>query len=231
MYNFLKMGMMAAVCSALLLALPSLSAQSTHRLGFYPRINLSYPMRKKLKITAALDVRELVYNDKLSEHFSTNMLFTDVAGLLQYKTAVGQSAGVGYTLRMTPLRHYNLLYLQYNLLQKKENKQTLHRFQVERIATEDKPLLWRYRYRCLGKWPLQNEALHPKPLYIKAGSECLWLHEAGNLDLELRFPAFVGFAVNSSNTVEAGLEYWANGLLQNPTKQTLWWGMVWSTTL
>lgn len=207
-------------------------AQSSVELGFLPAINVNRKFEGGWGLNAKVESRTMLLqsHSELESAWDPDYGLTDFILLGSRKVGLAHSVAAGYVFRWRPGDNAHRSVQQFTFVQPLTGVRLAHRVSTDQTFSEQKPPVFRLRYRLVAEWPLSGQELDPREPYIKLGNEYLQAWQAGSGDLEIRAIPTLGYAFTDNSKLELGLDYRVNGFVQGAAEQTLWTALQWFLT-
>ena len=225
--------MSRTVISKAIFTLISILAIFTHTkgqenvsMGVLPKINLSFNLNEKFKISNSLESRQVLY-EQINEAISYNVTVTDISALLSYKSSPNTRINGGYLLRLVDGTAVHRLIQQFNYLSPYAKLRFAHRFGTEQNFTASFPVQFRFRYRITLETPLNGTRLDPKEFYLKSSSEAILATRSGDSDVELRVKPVIGYLFPKNSKIEVGIDYRFNEFVISAIDHDFWLSLSW----
>jgi hypothetical protein len=204
--------------------------QSNVSSGLLPRINLSIELAKGLKLNNSIESRQ-VFLRSLEEDIKYDLILTDLAAVLSFKTSVNTAFNGGYQLRLLNKHTLHRFIQQFNIISIKESVRLAHRIGTDQTFGKDVPMEFRTRYRLTLEIPLNGTRIDPGEFYFKMGNEILWAIQRDQSDIEVRITPMIGYLFPKSNKLEAGIDYRFNEFVESAIDHDFWISITWFQTI
>lgn len=196
-------------------------AQSTFEIGFLPSLNIN----KKLPKDWALNFKAESRQSIVDEGFNYQYLLTDISFAASKKVSINTSVAFGYLLRISDDGIKNRAFQHISFVKRYTSFRLSHRFLADQTFQQDDDPEFRFRYRISSEIPLQGASLDTQELYLKLNNEYLNSFQNSSYDLEIRTSVLLGYTISPSNKFELGLDYRIDSFVNANTRNRLWIGV------
>ena len=196
-------------------------AQSTFEIGFLPSLNIN----KKLPKDWALNFKAESRQSIVKEGFNYQYLLTDISFAASKKVSINTSVAFGYLASINDNGVKNRTFQHIAFVKRYINFRLSHRFLADQTFQKDDDPEFRFRYRISSEIPLQGASLDTQELYLKLNNEYLNSFQNSSYDLEIRTSALLGYTISASNKLELGLDYRIDSFVNANTRNRLWIGV------
>lgn len=204
-------------------------AQRTYEAGLLPAINLNKKLKNDWSFNSRIESRQLFLTggsneDRVSQY---EYVLTDISLLAAKKVGLDSRIAGGYLVRIEDGEIIHRFSQQFTLVQRMSAFRLAHRFLTDQTISPIEKTEYRLRYRVTAEIPLNGKSVDPKEFYLRLNNEFVNSLQDANYDLEIRLVPLLGYAVNTKNKVEIGLDYRIESFLDNNPSQTYWASFNW----
>lgn len=220
---------MKAVLVSFLLTLCSLAAiaQSSYTGGIHLEVKPSISFQNDWKLNGRLGSRTLFFEGSKTQSFTniTDYDRTELELVLTKKTSSSGSLGGGYLIRDQKGLTKHRLIQQFSIAKKYENLNLGHRFRFDETFQRSKSVLYRFRYRISIEKPLSSKS---NKTYFILNNEYIPSLQNKDFQMEMRLLPGLGYKLNESNKLEAGIDFRIENLFRKSHKQVYLFYLSWS---
>lgn len=205
-------------------------AQNEYKLGLLTQINTDISFEKKWKLNAKLENRQIFYEGVTGTPMNLKYEYerSDIELVLTKKLNSIHTVGIGYLGRLKENGDVIHRFIQqYVLVQKAGNLRLAHRFRTDQTFGKNEDFRFRLRYRISTDKALEGQTIDEKEFYLKFSNEYLGSLKKHDVNLEVRGLASLGYNINDSNKIEAGLDYRMEDMLSEVKTHLGWLNISW----
>ncbi len=210
----------------LFLSAPRVRAQS-FQAGISPEVAISYRWTDRLKQTVKIEsMHEFFHTEPSMWNYSYDQ--TDLQVFLEGRLNPFIRIAGGYQFRLEGEgENSHRTIQQVAFLRKGTGFRLGHRLRTDQTFYPSETLEWRLRYRLSAEISLEGQSLDAGEFYLLLSGEPIFSWQNSVSDLETRLKTSLGYLINNSNKVEAGLDYRLDRWLENSVRQRLWVKVGW----
>lgn len=204
-------------------------AQNDYKLGILSQLNSDVSLQKNYKLNAKLETRQIFYQGQTNEKmlFGYDYERSDLELVLSKKINSLNAVGLGYLIRLKDGEATHRMIQQYSIIQNINKVRLGHRFRTDQTFSAHSAPRFRIRYRISTDKSLQGQSIDPKEFYLKFSSEILGTLQKKTFDTEIRALTSLGYYINDSNKVEAGIDYRMEEVTQKTSTHLGWLNIGW----
>jgi hypothetical protein len=204
-------------------------AQSTYEAGLLPAINLNKKLKNDWSFNSRIESRQLFLTggsneDRVRQY---EYVLTDISLLTAKKVGLNSRIAGGYLVRFEDGETIHRFSQQFTIVQRMSAFRLAHRFLIDQTISPIEKTEFRLRYRVTAEIPLNGKSVDPKEFYLRLNNEFVNSLQDSNYDLEIRLVPLLGYALNTKNKVEIGLDYRIESFLDNSPNQNYWASLNW----
>ncbi|SMD41706.1 Protein of unknown function [Aquiflexum balticum DSM 16537] len=204
-------------------------AQSTYEAGLLPAFNLNKKLKNDWSLNSRIESRQLFLSggsneDRISQY---EYVLTDISMIAAKKVGLDSRIAGGYLMRIEDGEIIHRFSQQYTIVKRKFGFRLAHRFLTDQTISPVEKTEFRLRYRVTAEIPLNGKSVDPKEFYLRLNNEYVNSLQDFNYDLEIRLVPLLGYAINTKNKVEIGLDYRIDSFLANNPSQSFWTSLNW----
>lgn len=220
---------MLLAATAIVLAGPCITAQSSFQSGILPSINMNSRITKGWRLNTKLESRHQLFRSGQELPFSAkyDYLLTDLAVLIGRKVRLRNALSGGFLFRHRPGSTGIRLVQQYALTRALRALRLGHRFSADQTWEKNRAAIFRFRYRVSLEIPLEGVRVDAKEWYVKLNQEILHHFTAQAYHMEFRAVPHLGYLFADNSKLEIGLDYRADRLFEKNMRHSLWTRLSW----
>lgn len=212
-----------------LLLVGSVKAQSSYEAGLLPAFNLNKKLKKDWSLNSRLESRQLFLTggsdqERMSQY---EYVLTDISMIAAKKVGLDSRIAGGYLMRIENGEIIHRFSQQFTIVKRQFGFRLAHRFLTDQTISPVEKTEFRLRYRLTAEIPLDGKSVDPKEFYLRLNNEYVNSLQDFNYDLEIRLVPLLGYAVDTKNKVEIGLDYRIESFLANTPSQNFWASLNW----
>ncbi len=193
-------------------------AQSSSQVGFLPSLNINKELQKDWSLHFKAESRQGLINGD----FNYKYLLTDFSLILATKIGINTTVAGGYLMRINRNQITNRAIQQISFVKRYPGFRLSHRISADQTFQQDDQTEVRLRYRLSSEIPLSGQSLDPGEFFLKMNNEYLNSFQGDEYDLELRFAAFLGYALAYANKLEIGVDYRIDSFIDSNPRNRFW---------
>jgi hypothetical protein len=202
-------------------------AQSSYTGGVHLEVKPSFSFKNNWKLNGRVGSRILFFEGSRDQSFNwiSDYERTELELVLTKKASAATSWGGGYLIRNQKEKIKHRLIQQFSISNTYGSLNLGHRFRFDETFQKDEATEYRFRYRIGLEKPLQSKN---GKTYVFLNNEYIPSLQDKQFEMELRLLPGMGFRLNESNKLEAGIDFRVENLFKDSHKQVYLLYLSWS---
>lgn len=196
-----------------------------YKLGSIVGLNLNKKFKNSYQLNFKIDNRILAAKGIWQELSGLDVQYdrTEVSLIGAKKLGLNGKLALGYLLQLKEEEQLHRSIQQYSWVRKYSAFRLAHRMAADQTMSEARDIRWRWRYRIASDWALNGQSVDEKEFYLKVNNEYLYTSNKADEDLEIRLVPVLGYVLDSSKKLEAGLDYRFSDFMSSTAAQHDFW--------
>lgn len=201
--------------------------QSNIEIGFLPSLNINKSLQRDWSLIFKAESRQSLKKGD----FDYDYLLTDISLAGSKKAGINTSVAAGYMVRIVDNKIRNRTFQQVTFVERYPRLRISHRLLSDQTFEKDQNTEFRLRYRISSEIPFQGQTPDPKEFFVKLNNEYLNSIQGKIYDLELRGAGFIGYVISTVSKLEIGFDYRIDSFINGNTRNRLWLGLNFYTSI